>query len=173
MRENFKTIKMFPLPFGSKIPIELQYKIITEGEEILYNKSSDIIIKWWYNFINKKIIMTNIALKFKKEIREFSDGRYEYFIDPYKIENELKYIEKHFTGTEDIDYFWGAKLEGIAKGLSIIKHKDNLYASLSRYNNIKDILLGIREKILERNSIKYMIYFNARYYLWAPTFMGL
>ena len=121
MRENFKRIKMFPLPFGSKIPIELQYKIITEAEEILYNKSSDIIIKWWYNFINKKIIMTNIALKFKKEIREFSDGRYEYFIDPYKIENELKYIEKHFTGTEDIDYFWGSKIRRNCKRFKYYK----------------------------------------------------
>lgn len=172
MGENFRKMKMFPLPFIGILPIEIQYKIIVESELNWYNEAVNKIIDAWYLFIKRKVDITNIAIKFKKEsiyITEFnflSHGSYaNWYINPYKIEKDLEYIEKIFTGTEDIN-FWESRLEGIARGIKYVDCKESSWDFLKN-EKITSILKKIRNKILLMNND------NRISLIFAPIFMTL
>ncbi len=157
MEENFNKMQMFPLPFAGILPIEIQYKIITKSERNWYDDAVNKIIDSWYLFIKRKIDITNIAIKFKKEFLKqnelvvYGDTFTFWYINPLKIEKELKYIEKIFTGTEDIN-FWESKFEGIARGINYLEREED-FNNLLKILKIKVSLKKIRNKIIKKNLV--------------------
>jgi hypothetical protein len=181
MGENFRKMEMIPLPFMGILPIEIQYKIIVESERNWYNDSVNKIIDAWYLFIKRKVDITNLGINFKKEIKLTDNEPYylgveatlrdwdrRWYINPYKIEKDLEYIEKIFTGTEDIT-FWESRLEGLARGILFVDCKERSWDFLKN-EKIKGILKKIRNKIVKRNECTYVYH---SLYLFAPTFMGM
>ena len=183
MGENFRKMEMFPLPFMGILPIEIQYKIIVESERNWYNDSVNKIIDAWYLFIKRKIDITNLAINFKKEIKYTNNEDYcqylgaegiwdaRWYINPYKIEKNLEYIEKIFTGTEDIT-FWESRLEGLARGILFVDCKESSWDFLKN-EKIKGILKKIRNKIVRRNEGVMIQDLRTFTHLFAPTFMRI
>ena len=180
MGENFRKMEMFPLPFIGILPIEIQYNIIVESERNWYNDMVNKIIDAWYLFIKRKVDITNLAINFKKELNRQNNECYNldveaiwnagWYINPYKIEKDLEYIEKIFTGTEDI-YFWETQLEGISRG--ILYCKENSWDFL-KHEKIKGILKKIRNKILKRwKAVLIEDPMTFTPYFFAPTFMTI
>ena len=183
MGENFRKMEMFPLPFMGILPIEIQYNIIVESERKWYNDMANKIIDAWYLFIKRKIDITNLAINFKKEIKYTNNEDYcqymgaevnwdaRWYINPYKIEKNLEYIEKIFTGTEDIT-FWESRLEGLARGVLFVDCKESSWDFLKN-EKIKGILKKIRNKIVRRNEGVMIQDLRTFTYLFAPTFMRI
>ncbi len=183
MGENFRKMEMFPLPFMGILPIEIQYNIIVESERKWYNDMVNKIIDAWYLFIKRKIDITNLAINFKKEIKYTNNEDYcqymgaeanwnaRWYINPYKIEKNLEYIEKIFTGTEDIT-FWESRLEGLARGILFVDCKESSWDFLKN-EKIKGILKKIRNKIVRRNVGVMIQDLRTFTYLFAPTFMRI
>ena len=183
MGENFRKMEMFPLPFMGILPIEIQYNIIVESERKWYNNMANKIIDAWYLFIKRKIDITNLAINFKKEIKYTNNEDYcqymgaevnwdaRWYINPYKIEKNLEYIEKIFTGTEDIT-FWESRLEGLARGILFVDCKESSWDFLKN-EKIKGILKKIRNKIVRRNEGFMIQDLRTFSYLFAPTFMRI
>jgi len=183
MGENFRKMEMFPLPFMGILPIEIQYNIIVESERKWYNDMANKIIDAWYLFIKRKIDITNLAINFKKEIKYTNNEDYcqymgaevnwdaRWYINPYKIEKNLEYIEKIFTGTEDIT-FWESRLEGLARGVLFVDCKESSWDFLKN-EKIKGILKKIRNKIVRRNEGVMIQDLRTFSYLFAPTFMRI
>jgi len=183
MGENFRKMEMFPLPFMGILPIEIQYNIIVESERKWYNDMANKIIDAWYLFIKRKIDITNLAINFKKEIKYTNNEDYcqymgaevnwdaRWYINPYKIEKNLEYIEKIFTGTEDIT-FWESRLEGLARGILFVDCKESSWDFLKN-EKIKGILKKIRNKIVRRNEGVMIQDLRTFTYLFAPTFMRI
>jgi hypothetical protein len=183
MGENFRKMEMFPLPFMGILPIEIQYNIIVESERNWYNDSVNKIIDAWYLFIKRKIDITNLASNFKREIKYTNNEDYcqymgtegncniRWYINPYKIEKNLEYIEKIFTGTEDIT-FWESRLEGLARGILFVDCKESSWDFLKN-EKIKGILKKIRNKIVRRNEGVMIQDLRTFTYLFAPTFMRI
>lgn len=183
MGENFRKMEMFPLPFMGILPIEIQYNIIVESERKWYNDMVNKIIDAWYLFIKRKIDITNLAINFKKEIKYTNNEDYcqymgaevnwdaRWYINPYKIEKNLEYIEKIFTGTEDIT-FWESRLEGLARGILFVDCKESSWDFLKN-EKIKGILKKIRNKIVRRNEGVMIQDLRTFTYLFAPTFMRI
>ena len=175
MGENFRKMEMFPLPFIGILPIEIQYNIIVESERNWYNDSVNKIIDAWYLFIKRKVDITNLGINFKKEIK-FTDATLmdwdrRWYINPYKIEKELEYIEKIFTGTEDIT-FWESRLEGLARGILFVDCKESSWDFLKN-EKIKGILKKIKNKVVKRNEGVMIQDLRTFTYLFAPTFMRM
>lgn len=183
MGENFRKMEMFPLPFMGILPIEIQYNIIVESERNWYNDMVNKIIDAWYLFIKRKIDITNLGINFKKEIKYTNNEDYRglfpseanwnarWYINPYKIEKNLEYIEKIFTGTEDIT-FWESRLEGLARGILFVDCKESSWDFLKN-EKIKGILKKIRNKIVRRNEGVMKQDLGSFTYLFAPTFMRI
>ena len=183
MGENFRKMEMFPLPFMGILPIEIQYNIIVESERKWYNNMANKIIDAWYLFIKRKIDITNLAINFKKEIKYTNNEDYcqymgaevnwdaRWYINPYKIEKNLEYIEKIFTGTEDIT-FWESRLEGLARGILFVDCKESSWDFLKN-EKINGILKKIRNKIVRRNEGFMIQDLRTFSYLFAPTFMRI
>ena len=184
MGENFRKMEMFPLPFIGILPIEIQYNIIVESERNWYNDSVNKIIDAWYLFIKRKVDITNLGINFKKEIKLTDNEPYylgveatlmdwdrRWYINPYKIEKDLEYIEKIFTGTEDIT-FWESRLEGLARGILFVDCKESSWDFLKN-EKIKGILKKIKNKIVKRNEGVMIQDLRTFTYLFAPTFMRM
>ena len=131
---------------STRLPIEIQNKIILIAEDFWYNDKVNMIINNWYRYLSRKITMFHISTTLKKY---YIDWWNHSLIDPTCETNikKIKYINKYFTGkTEDI-FYWRKILIKICHG--IINKTDNSLFLNNNYREINQITYMFMIKIMK------------------------
>jgi hypothetical protein len=127
---------------STKLPFEIQLKIILKAEQIWIYENVNKIIDNWYRYMSRKISLIQISNSFNKyKINN------QYYIDPLDQINikKIKYINKYFTGKiEDIVY-WTHLLQKLCQVL--ILNRSEIYRKNTNYIQMEDAVFNLYRKI--------------------------
>lgn len=127
---------------STKLPFEIQLKIILKAEQIWIYENVNKIIDNWYRYMSRKISLIQISNSFNKyKINN------QYYIDPLDLYNikKIKYINKYFTGRiEDIVY-WSHLLQKLCHALII--NRSEIYRMNTNYIEMEEAVFSLYRKI--------------------------